>query len=410
MSTLILTLPLAAAPPEHDYVLTPDGQQIASQGRTVAAMLPATAARGHQVVAVVPARALSWHRIAVPDKVLRGLLSQRLEAARARGVLAGVLEEQLLDEPEQLHFAVFAAQATDAAAPAQAWVAACNRAWLQDSLRSLEQAGHPVDRIVAEGTPLPTGQARLLISDAQAPAQLLLCSDQGVTLLPLQPASLALAQAHNPLEVLAEPAVMALAESHFGSQARLQVRAQALLQAAQSPWNLAQFELGRAAGGALRKRIADAWQLFWQDRAWRPLRWGLLLLVLVQVAGLNALAWRQRQLQEGQRSAIADVLRQSFPQVQLVVDAPLQMQRAVDDLAAARGVGAGSGLGRALAVLGQQAPASLGLNNIELSAGQLRLQASDAAALQGLLAPLQGQGLGAQWQNGTLLIDIREAR
>ncbi len=132
MSTLILTLPLAnaAPPPEYDYVLTSDGQQITAQGRTAASLLPATAGRGAEVVAVIPARALSWHGITLPERVLRSMLSGRIEPARARGVLAGVLEEQLLDDSEKLHFAVFGAPPAASGDAPRAWVAACDRAWL----------------------------------------------------------------------------------------------------------------------------------------------------------------------------------------------------------------------------------------------------------------------------------------
>ena len=414
MSTLILTLPLANAPatPEYDYVLTKDGLQPTAQGRTTAALLPANAGRGAEVVAMVPARALSWHGIALPERVMRSMLSGRIEPARARGVLTGVLEEQLLDDAEKLHFAVFGAAPVAAGDVPQAWVAVCDRAWLQASLQALESAGLSVSRIVAECTPTLPGTSRALLSDELSPAQMLLCTDQGVSLLPCVPAALALAQAQADLEVLAEPAVMALAEKSFGSQALLQTRGQRLLLAAQSPWNLAQLELSASPGGRLRKRLTAGWQQLLYSPLWRPARWSLVALLVVQVVGLNAQAWRQRSLLEAQRATLQTMLQQSFPEVKLVIDAPLQMRRAVDDLARARGLGSNADLGRVFAIIGPLAPKGLGLNSIEWSGQQIQLQANglDAVSVQPLATALEASGLRARLQDGQLSINTKEAR
>jgi general secretion pathway protein L len=416
MSTLILSLPLGpgTATPEYDYVLTPDGQQVAAQGRAPAALLPAQGARGAEVVAVVPARALSWHRITLPVRLLRSLLSGRSEPARVRGVLAGVLEERLLDEAEQLHFALFAAEAAPGDAVgegAPAWVGVCARAWLQEALQTLEAGGHSVGRIVPECTPTPPGSAQVLLNADCEPAQMLLCTAQGVSLLPLLPHTLGLALAQSALEVFAEPAVMALAESSFGNQVGLQTRAQRLLQAAQSPWNLAQLELSASASGRLQKRLANGWQQLVQAPPWRPLRWGLLALVLVQLGALNALAWQQRSTLEQQRAAIQDVLQQTFADVPLVIDAPLQMQRAVDDLARSRGVAGNTDLGRLLGLVGALAPASVSITALELNDQQLQLTATglDASSAQALTAGLQARGLRAQVQDGLITITPKEA-
>jgi general secretion pathway protein L len=413
MPTLILALPFAAIGlPEYDYVLTHDGRQATAQGRSVAAMLPA--ARGAERVAVVPARALSWHSVTLPERVLRSLLSARTEPARARGVLAGVLEEQLLDDPEQLHFAVFAAPAGPSDQPDQppkAWVAACNRAWLHSSLQALEATGHAIDRLVAEATPtLPDSPQARLSSELQ-PAQLLLCTPQGVSLLPLQAASLALALTHAGLPVFAEPAVMALATQHFGSQAILQTRSQALLLAAQSSWNLAQLELS-VASGRWRKRLAAAWHTVSRSPAWRPVRWGVLGLLLLQVVALNALAWQQRSRLEEKRAAIRGVLQQSFPEVQLVIDAPLQMQRAVDDLARAHGAGSQLSLTRVLTILSPLASRGLAFSAIEANAQQVQLNAPqpEPGLAADVAATLDAQGLRAQWQGNKMTVTLKESR
>lgn len=412
MPTLILSLPLAAAgTPEYDYVLTPDGQQVTAHGHTAAAMLPAQAGRSTEVVAVIPAAALSWHRIALPEPVMRGLLAGRLESARARGVLTGVLEEQLLDDTENLHFAIFAADASEPGATPQAWVVVCDRAWIKASLQALESAGHPVARIAAECTP-QSSTARAFLSTALPPAQLLLCTVQGVSLLPLCAASVALALAQPELEVWAEPAVMDLAEQHFGARANLQTMAEHLLLAAQSPWNLAQLELSASTGGRIRKHLATAWQQVLHSPPWRPARWALVAMVLVQIVGLNAQAWKQSRLLSDKRAASAALLKQSFPDVQLVVDAPLQMQRAVDNLASARGVGSDTDFARVASVIGPLLPTGVVLSNIDLSSSQLRLGAIglDEALAHKLDNALQAHGLRARMQDGQLLVEPRETR
>jgi general secretion pathway protein L len=341
--------------------------------------------------------------------VLRSLLSGRAEPAKVRGVLAGVLEEQLLDEPERLHFAVFPADAADTA---EAWVAVCERAWLQAALQALEDAGLAAGRIVAECTPVSAGAALALLSADLEPAQMLLCSAQGVSLLPLLPSTRALALAQPDLEVLAEPAVMALAQQHFGTQVGLQTRAERLLLAAQSPWNLAQLELSASPGGRLQKRLTAGWLQLLRAPQWRPLRWGLLALLLVQLVGLNALAWRERSLLEQQRAAIAAVLQQTFPDVSLVVDAPLQMQRAVADLARTRGVGGDTDLGRMLAITGPLAPPGASISAMDLTDQHLLLTFNglDASNGQALLAGLEARGLRAQLQDGQLRIATGEPR
>jgi general secretion pathway protein L len=71
--------------------------------------------------------------------------------------------------------------------------------------------------------------------------------------------------------------------------------------------------------------------------AWRPARIGLVTLLLLQVLGLNAWAWQQRQSLAAQRLAQEALLRSTFPQVRAVLDAPQQMRRETEVLRAAAG-------------------------------------------------------------------------
>lgn len=123
------TLPGATAR-EFAYVLSGDGVSVTRQGRCVAPMLP----RADNVVAVMPPQDLSWHRLTLP----------RAPAGRLRAALASLLEEALLDEPDDVHLAV-----APAARPGQpTWVAVCDHTWLTGQIMALEKAKVRVDRVV----------------------------------------------------------------------------------------------------------------------------------------------------------------------------------------------------------------------------------------------------------------------
>jgi general secretion pathway protein L len=61
-------------------------------------------------------------------------------------------------------------------------------------------------------------------------------------------------------------------------------------------------------------------------------RIGLATLLVLQVVGLNAMAWREQSALSQQKAQLSQILTTAFPSVQLVIDAPLQMQREVDTL------------------------------------------------------------------------------
>jgi general secretion pathway protein L len=70
---------------------------------------------------------------------------------------------------------------------------------------------------------------------------------------------------------------------------------------------------------------------------WRTARIGLTVLVAMQIFGLNAWAWHQRQAIVRGQMAQDQLLRSTFPKVRAVLDAPLQMRRETDALRAAAG-------------------------------------------------------------------------
>jgi len=392
MATLIVTLPLEMPGPgiELDYVLTTDGQTPNRQGRAAAALLPPLAGAGHEVVAVVPARALSWHRVNLPAKLL-GQAARRPGGAspQLRAALDGLLEDQLLDEPPALHYAL----GPGSRGGAETWVAACQKAWLRAHLQALDEARRPVTRIVPEFEPAADGAAQLHALPGLEPAQLVHTHAQGVTVLPLGPAALQLLGWPEDAPLSAEAGVAAAAEALFKRPVTLQAAPQRWLQAARSDWNLAQFELARSGHTRRLQQLARGWTTLRHAPQWRAARWLVLLLLGTQLLGLNALAWKERSLLAQKQVAIRDTLRQTFPEVQVVVDAPLQMERQLGALQQATGSASPRALESMLGALASTAPGPLTLSGIDYSDGQARLRGltlstDEAATWAARLQPL----------------------
>ena len=124
MSTLILFLPPARPGPasEYAYTLTADGHSALQHATAPAALLPEPTRPGGEVVAVVPARALSWQRVTMPAGVPLGAGQQ---TPRLRSVLEGLLEDRVLDDASQLHFALQPGAQSRAQAGEPVWVVRC---------------------------------------------------------------------------------------------------------------------------------------------------------------------------------------------------------------------------------------------------------------------------------------------
>ena len=404
MSTLIVPLPTGNAPStaEWPYVLTHDGRSMAQHGEAPAALLPAPG-RPAEVVAVVPVSALSWHPVVLPP-------GTRANSPRLQALLEGLLEDRLLAAPHELHLALGPAGAQGAVR----WVAACDRTWLLAGLQALEQAGRPVTRIVPECWPVadapalravgPPEQARWLVSTSHAQAPVLSC--------PLTPATTAWLKASDPtLPVLAEPAVAALAEQAMGRSVTLETAAERWLAAARSPWDLAQHQLARSGRHRAAQRLTRGLQELLHAPAWRPLRWGLAALVVAQIGGLNAWAWKDRQALAQRQQAIRQVLTQTFPSVPVVVDAPLQMRREIHALRQASGMASGQDLETLLGAAAAALPADRAPTAIDFTPGELRLKGLNlqGSALDDAQARLQAGGFSVR-QEGDVTLVHQETR
>ena len=396
MSALIVLLPpqQVSASTEFEYTLTNDGSTIEAHGTAQAAVLPLPTRTGAEVVAVVPAAMLSWHRVELPK-------GTSARSPRLRAVLEGVLEDRLLDEPEALHFAL----QPQVRGSGPVWVAICDRAWLRAAVQALEAAGRPAARIVPEFA--PEGEPALhAMGDPQRPV-LVLAGSEGVTALPLSSNALSLLPAlpeNTPL--VAEPAVAGLAEQVLQHQPVLQHAAERWLRAARSQWDLAQFEFASSGRARAFKKLGTAWADVLAAPQWRPARWGALLLVVINLAGLNAWAWRERSALDDKREAVRRTLTQTFPQVKTIVDAPVQMEKEVAALRQTTGVTSGRDLEAMLGALSTAAPPQRPLTKLDFANGELQARGLALAApeAQSVAGALKSQGYASAVQGDALVI------
>lgn len=359
MTTLTVALPLVrpTVGTEFSYVLSDGGQVVLDHGVTPLALLP----RADALVLVVPARALSWHEAKLPP----------MSPGRMRAALDGVLEDRLLDEPAGLAFALGPQRGPNGVA----LVAVCDKPWLRAVLQFFEQAQRPATRVVPEFSPVhgDAVQPRIVVTGTAEEAWMALVDTHGVLCAPLAAAPALLGTGAHGLEaapVLAEPAVAELAEQLLARTVLIQPVAQGLLASGQTAWELAQFDLAISSGGRMARRWALGWTQFARAPAWRPARWGLVGLLLANLVGLNAWAWRQDAALQAKRDKVKSVLSQTFPRVKTIVDAPVQMERELALLRQASGGLSARDLEVMLGAVGAALPAGQTPSAIEFSPGE----------------------------------------
>lgn len=402
MSTLILTLPLGTPAPaaKYSYTLTADGHTATRHARAPATLLP-DPGRAGEVVAVVPPQALSWQRVNLPQ----GALGQ---GPRLRAILEGLLEEHLLDDPIQLHFAL----QPGAHAGSAAWVAVCDRAWLRESLQALEAAGRPVDRVVPEYAPGPTasGQVECSVQGTPDDARIVLTGHgphQTVAVMRLTAAPALLPPGGSDAPpVMASPAVAEMAERLLGRPVQLQTTSDRQLAAARGDWDLAQFDLASTGHGRALRKAGSAANTFLRAPQWRAARWAVGLGLAVQVAGLNLWAWQDRQALAAKQAGVRAALTQTFPQVKAVIDAPVQMERELAQLRQLTGSLSRRDLEPLMAAVGAALPAGRTPAQIEYAGGDLRLAGMEAAPdeLAALNQRLAAEGYATRMQDGALTV------
>lgn len=381
-----------AQPHELAYVLSADGLAVTAQGECAPSLLP----RADSIVVALADSDLSWQRLTLP----------KAPPAKLRAALAGMLEDALLDDAEQLHFAV----APGAKAGEPAWIAVVAKPWLQAELAALARANVIVDRIVPLSWPgeapvghfsddedaLAGGTLRLAWSHADGVACLRV---QGGLTRELLGEALAGAA-----RLTATPAAVADAEQWLDAQIEVMSNAERALAALRSPWNLSQFDLARRSRGVLALR--DALRRL-RGPDWRPLRWGIAALAATQLVGLNAWAWHLKSSLADRRAEQVALLQTTFPQVRAVLDAPVQMRREVAQLRAAAGKPDEADLEALLSAAASAWPPSMAaVDQLRYEPGRLSLSAANWSAQQidQFRAQLQPQGLRVEFADGRLVL------
>jgi general secretion pathway protein L len=378
---LIIALPHSANANTGYAHVHSDGHAVLRSATGGAATLSAHAG---EVVAVVPHSRLAWLRVQLPPAS---------HGPRLQSVLHGLLEDRLLDDPQQLHLVLAPDTEQIARSGGETLVAVCDKQWLRDALAPLQAAGLTVQRIVPELSPSDTPVLQVMGEPDQS--QSVLCHAHGVTLLPPNTAQWrAFAElSQDDLQIQAEPAMVARVQSTLQRQPMLQSAAQRWVKSSQSDWDLAQGEWAQGRAQRLQRQALAAWQTVLHAPAWQPVRWGLVALIALQVLGLNALAWRERSALNAQQASLQNILKTTFPSVTLVIDAPLQMQREVDVLQQKSGTASSTDFEPLLAALAGVLPAGQTPQQIHFANHALRVQGVTLDSNPAGVARLNAQGL-----------------
>jgi general secretion pathway protein L len=270
---------------------------------------------------------------------------------------------------------VHLALAPQSAAASPTWVAAVHKRWLAQHLEHLEKAGAFVDRVVPALWPEEPGSGHFFASSDAADGS-------------------------------SAQTWLAYADAEGVRCARMAgtwVRDHAL-QAVRSLWNLRQFDLaGRARGS---RWLRDAWRRAFSP-AWKPVRIGLLTLVVLNLVGINLMAVRQRAEIDNRKDAMAALLKASHPQIGTIVDAPLQMRRATDTLRAAAGRIGDADLEAALAAAALAWPEGQPpVQSIQFGTGKLTLVVGvwSADQIERFRASLRSSGWAVESAEGRLVL------
>jgi general secretion pathway protein L len=401
MSILVVQLPArhrSAAPSgdaaEYAYLLSADGLTVARQGRTTAALLP----KADTVVAWVGPTDVSWHRITMP----------RAPASKLRAALVGMVEEQLLDDEQAVHLAL----APQSTAGTATWVAAVHKRWLAQHLEHLEKSGAFVDRVVPALWPEEPASGHFFASsdsaDGSSAQTWLAYSDADGVRCARMAGTWVREQlpgwGREGTRWTASPAVAAQAERWLGTSVAVRADADHALQAVRSLWNLRQFDLAARARGSRWLRDATRRVL---SPGWRPVRVGLLALIVLNVVGINLWALRQRAEIDARKQAMVVLLKASHPQISPIVDAPVQMRRATDTLRAAAGRVGDSDLEAALAAAAVAWPTGQApVQSLQFSAGKLTLIVGvwSADQIERFRASLRPSGWSVEAAEGRLVL------
>lgn len=339
--------------------------------RTGASQAAEVLREGHAQIAALPAAERLVLILAASDVLLTTATVPPLPPARLKQALPNLVEDALATDAQPCHIGVGPVLDGDAARPARGprrrLLMVADRAWLRAVLDAFAEHRHRRRHILPAQMCLPLAAVPEAGDDDSAPAQ--------PATLVVEAAAASLAPAEGMVEPTLAPATapgsgqwqltvrtglhegyglllgndalaawQALAPEgnwHGDASAVASAPVPALGQARAADWRL--WIAG--AQGCLQEPGLDLAQFeFAQGRAdrWNLLAWRLPLalaagVVLVQLLGMNVHWLMLRHEQRRLEAAQLQTLHNAFPQIQTVLDAPLQMRRQVEQLRLASG-------------------------------------------------------------------------
>lgn len=314
-----------AAPSAWHWARVDEAGTVLAQGRAPAEGLAALSGR-ERVALVVPTGWVAWHAVALPAG----------RSARSPQALAGLLEDDLLDEPDRLHWAL-----GPAAVQGRTWVAVLRDDRLQAAVAAAQAPGWTVERLFAESHPLPSPVLWVHALDGVPTA--VLAGPDGVATVPLADLDALLPpdapQGNAPTDAAPSPAALTYAADPAAFDDARAARPQAPWQAlpAAQRWadarrdgpDLAQFAWRRRIGGAWWQRALRLLREAGTDPAWAPARWGVAAAAAVPLLAVPVAAWQARQAERALHAEAQRIARAALPQAPVLLDPPRQLAQAL---------------------------------------------------------------------------------
>lgn len=343
---------------------------------------------GMRLTVVLPGAWVTTHQVQIPVR----------QSQRLRQAVPYVLEERLVEDVDDLHFALGSRQA-DGELP----VLVVARARLQQSLKSLDEAGLRADVITPETLAIPVqeGEWSLLLTDEGANLRMgpfLGWTSQGTD----WPDYLSLAFAGNSASL---PERLRLFDCRSDQGTDISLAQLPVAVVTESPASLMDIIAAGAATPAINLLQGDFSRREQLGKLWRPWRLtaALLFAALVLQGGLSlSTYYRLKGEDETLYRQIEQVYRDTFPDARNVSNPKVQMERA---LAAMGGNGAGGGF---LSLLATAAPVLMAEKGVELrslryqqGAMDFDVTLGDLAVLDRLKQSLAGKGLEVTIQSAS---------
>jgi general secretion pathway protein L len=400
------------------YITSVDGEHIATSGSATASEL--SKLPNQKVIVVLPIEGISWHQVQFPKGVLDRRFFHRSSAATVRTILENLLEDELLDAPDTLHFSLEPMAGTYE----RQVVAVCRKAWLQQGLDILRNAGISIHRIIPKFSPVRKDEDIASIENDDGSENLSLVREayllgdmdnarivkitaKYVSQLPLNASTAHLCLVNDHTKLWSEPAVAYLAQEFFQQEAELMAPGQRCFAAADGDWNLAQFEFAQNTDISWHRRLLQRAKNFWSAPAYRYTRLFLGLLIAINLVGLNVSALLASHRMKSKSNELYTIFRTTFPSITTVVDIPIQMDRAMRQLTASSGELSPDDAESLLNILGSATKGSrvgaqvlnystsshvLQLQGVQIDGGQLKI-INDQIARRGYVAELAGTTL-----------------